>query len=572
MPALDLWPLLEQLEIKTKNAKIKRLNRNDAFAWAQREFVSEIERQYNNGEPVRIIVLKGRQLGLSTVTEAVLFIWAFLHPGTNALVLSKKQADSEYLFGMFKRYWESGPFRGVFSTSYNREGFIQWAGINSSVTTETAKSDDVGRGRTLQAVHGSEVAFWPNQDGIIGSLSEAIPYDHGTIVIYESTANGVGGYFHDEWQKAIDPTGDRSSFTPMFFPWWEHDEYAIGGTHLKYGDLDDEERVLLADFPDKMTIPKLAWRRRKLQSYSNPETFKEEYPMSQDEAFLTSGSNVFPQAKLAQCYDPEVEYEQGFLYNDDGKLAFAEDEGGHLFVYKRPDPHRRRRYVVACDPTFTIDGDPACIDVLDRDSMEQVAVWHGSADPDTVGDIALAMAYWYGPGTILNTEVQGGGKTVLNHWRDANYPHIFMDQRPDRPKKFMAALGWNSTYETKKWMLGTMQGIIQRKQVKIHHPATYYEMTRYISNEDGTYGPSRRSGHDDTVIALGIALMTIVLERAIPTDGTPPPFSAPAAPYVPGMTKPTLGKTYGTTVVPGGVSRFGVMADDDMMIGVEAVY
>lgn len=203
--------------------------------------------------------------------------------------------------------------------------------------------------------------------------------------------------------------------------------------------------------------------------------------------------------------------------------------------------------------------------------MEQVAVWHGSADPDTVGDIALAMAYWYGAGTILNTEVQGGGKTVLNHWRDANYPHIFMDQRPDRPKKFMQALGWNSTYETKKWMLGTMQGIIARKQVTLHHPATYFEMTRYIANEDGTYGPSRRSGHDDTVISLGIALMTIVLERALPTEGSPAPFTAPAPPYVPGQTPPKLAREYGNVVSLPGQGRFNPM-DDDMMIGVDSTY
>jgi hypothetical protein len=568
MPALSLWPLLEQLEIKTKEAKIKKLNRHDSFAWAQREFVAEIERQYNAGEPVRIIVLKGRQLGLSTVTEAILFIWAFLHPGSGALVLSKLQEDSDYLFGMLKRYWEKGPFFGLFHTNYNRQGYIEWAGINSSVTTSTASKADVGRGKTLQAVHGSEVAFWPMADELVAGLSEAIPYEHGTIIIYESTAQGVGGYFHDEWMKAIDPDGDKSTFTPMFFPWWEHEEYEVKNTHIKYSDLDDEERALLADYK-KMTLPKLAWRRRKLQSYANPEKFKEEYPMSQEEAFLSTGYNVFPLVKLAQCYQPEVEYEQGFLYNDDGKLAFAEDEGGHLFVYRRPDGRRKRRYVVACDPTWTIDGDPACIQVLDRDSMEQVAVWHGSADPSTVGDIGLAIAYWYGEGTILNTEVQGGGKTVLNHWRDANYPHIWMDHRPDRPKKLMQAYGWNSTYETKKWMLGTMQGVFQRKQPIIHHPATYYEMTRYVSNEDGTYGPSRRSGHDDTVIAFGIAIMTIVTERP---DSPNAGLAAPPPPYTPGQTPPRLSAAYAPIANLSSISRFGADMDSDAMIGVDSLY
>ena len=541
MPALDLWPVLETLKIKTKNATIKRLNRSDKFAWAQRELVAEVERQYNAGLPVRIIVLKGRQVGLSTVTEGILFLWSFLHPGSAALVLSKKQDDSDYLFSMFKRYWEEGPFYGLFPEKFNRIGYMEWGGTGSSVTTSTAKDAEVGRGKTLQAVHGSEVAFWPDAQDLTAALHESVPYEHGTIIIYESTANGVGGYFHDEWQKAIAPEGDKSQFTPMFFPWWEHDEYEIKSTHLSYPDLEDDERDLL-DYYKKMTIPKLAWRRRKIAGYTNPETFKAEYPCSMEEAFLSTGYNVFPLSRLQQCYNPEVDMRQGFLFNNDGALEFADDDGGHLFVYTEPQP--RRRYVVACDPTWTVDGDPACIQVLDRDSIEQVAVWHGSADPDTVADVGLALGYWYGPETVLNTEVQGGGKTVLNWWREANYPHIWIDRRPDRPKKLMQAYGWNSTYETKKWMLGTMQGAITRRMLKIHHPATYYEMTHFISNEDGTYGPARRSGHDDCVISLGIALMTIVTER--PEAGPPPPgLGSSGPPHVPGQTPPRLAAEYG---------------------------
>ena len=563
MPDLDLWPLLEELEIKPKNARPMKLRRDDAFAWAQRELVCEVERQYNAGKPVRIIVLKGRQVGLSTVTEAILFIWAFLHPGSNALVLSKKQPDSDYLFSMFKRYWERGPFYGLFNTKFDRIGYLEWAGLGSSVTTETAKNEDVGRGHTIHAVHGSEVAFWPDAADIAGSLNEAVPDEHGTIIIYESTAKGVGGFFHDEWQKAIDPTGEKSAFTPMFFPWWEHDEYAIPATTIKYADLDDEERDLLGDFP-KLTIPKLAWRRRKIAGYTNPETFKQEYPMSDSEAFISTGYNVFPQNKIAACFE-QVDYEQGFLYNDDGKLAFADDDGGHLFVYRPPE--HRRRYVVACDPTYTVDGDPGCIQIVDRDSLEQVAVWHGSADPATIADQGLALAYWYND-AVLNTEVQGGGRAVLNHWRDANYPNIAMDYRPDRPKKVMQAFGWNTTYETKKLLLSFLQSALVRRQLKLHHAATRWELEQYVSNEDGTYGPARRSGHDDCVMSLGIAIATINFEK--PNAGPAPEYLSRPLPHVPGKTPITAGAAYGKVWTPPG-SNVGGM-DDDMMIGVESVY
>lgn len=570
MPNLDLWPILEQLEIRTKNAKIMRLRRDAPFAWAQREFVAEIERQYNAGLPVRIIVLKGRQLGLSTLTEAVLFIWCFLHPGTNALVLSKENDDSEYLFQMTKRYWEQGPFYGMFPEKNNRIGYLAWGGVNSSIMTSTAKKADVGRGKTLQAVHCSEVAFWPMADDIVAGLSEAIAYEHGTIEVLESTAQGVGNYFHEEWTKATDPSGEKSTFTAMFFPWWEHKEYEVRDHHLTYGDLDEEERDLLETYP-KMNLAKLAWRRRKLTTYANPDKFKEEYPCSESEAFLSTGSNVFNLVKLAQCYERTAEFEQGFLFNNNGRLDWQDSDKGHTFVYKRPDSRGKRRYVVAVDPTWTIEGDPACIQVMDRASLEQVAVWHGNADPKTIGEIALALAIWYGPETILNTEIQGGGKVVLQSWRDANWPNIWMDRRPDRPRTIMQAYCWNSTFEQKNMLIGTMQAAILRRQIVIHHPATYFELSRYTNLEGGEMGPARRGGHDDTVISLGIALMTTFTEMAN-LDWAAMSTQSPG--YVPGQTPPNVADA-GRATIPGlpQTNRFGdAEYDDGMMVGVDGTY
>ena len=565
MPNLQLWPLLEQLSFKDKQAKIWKFDRNSPFAWAQREFVAEVEKQYNAGEPVRIIVLKGRQLGISTVTEAILFLWAFLHPGAGSLVLSSKQKDADYLFAMTKRFWDSSPMKGKYETPYNQIGYLEWSNGSSMLST-TANQPDPGRGRTIQAVHCSEVAFWPNADELVGALHEAVPNNHGTIMVMESTAKGVGGYFHDEWMKAIDPTQSKSTFYPFFFPWWKHHEYEIKDHHLKYRDLDDDERGMLDNFTE-MTLSKLAWRRRKLQSYANPDKFKEEYPNSMDEAFLSTGSNTFPLSKLAKMYLPDVEHEQGFLYNDGGKLEFMEDEGGHLFIYKRPDPRGRRRYVVAVDPTWTIEGDPACIQVVDRASLEQVAVWHGSADPQSIGEIAMAMALFYGPECILNTEIQGGGKTVLQIWRDANYQWIWMDRRPDRPKLLTQMYCWNSTFENKNNLIGTMQGVMHRQQATIHHPATYYELTRYVTQADGTYGPSRRSGHDDTVISLGIAWMTVLTEQSN-LDYSQMAAGAPG--YIPGMTPPKIAGMGQTPQLIG--SRFSTVPETDLSMGVEVWY
>jgi hypothetical protein len=518
MPALNLWPLLEQLSIRTKSAKVLALQRDAPFAWAQREFVSEVERQYNAGLPVRIIVLKGRQLGISTITEAILFLWAFLHPGSRSLVLSMEKDDSKYLMSMTKRYWEQGPFYGVFSTKYNNVEEIAWdAPIGSVMRVATASKEEVARGTTVQAAHCSEVARYGDQaDTIIPGLQEAIPDLHGTIWIHESTAHGVGGYFYDEWMAASDPTRARSDFTAMFFPWWRHDEYEIPTHHLSYTELDDDERevvefLLAQDVEPSSVLAKIAWRRRRIaREPRGLEGFHEEYPCTPAEAFVSTGTNVFPLIDLATCYKPHVGSDRGFLFNNNGKLEFAHNAtGGHLTVYRSPG--KRQRYAVATDPTLTIEGDPACIQVINRATMEQCAVWHGHADPTTIGEIALGIAYWYND-ALLNTEVNGGGRSTLEVWRRAGYRNIWLDRRPDRSRRSAAVLCWNTTYDTKQWLITTLQGMLTRHHVTIHHPATYHEMTQYTALENGTFGPARRSGHDDCVMAFGICVMTATTE------------------------------------------------------------
>ena len=518
MPKLDLWPWLEQLEIRTKKGKLIKLDRNSPLAWAQREFVAEVERQYNAGLPIRIIVLKGRQLGISTVTEAIMFIFCFLHPGSFNLVLSKEKDDSKYLFTMTKRYWTHGPFSDLFDLKYDTKEEMEWAApLESKMRVATASKDEVGRGMTINGCHCSEVAFYSDTaDSIIPGLENAIPYEHGTIWIHESTAQGVGGYFHDEWMKSTDPTGGKSDFVPMFFPWFWHDEYETEDTGLDFeglesdGEFGDEigvVRFLLNEGvqPERI-MAKMAWRRRKIRNAPKGlDGFHEEYPCTPEEAFLATGSNVFPIEHLRDCYQPHVGSSRGYIYNSGNRVDFHETDNGHLTVFRFPG--KRQKYAIGVDPTKTIDGDPCAIQVINRATMEQVAVWHGHAVPARIGEISLGLAYWYN-NALLNTEVQGGGHEVMSVWRQAGYQHIWADRRPDKAKVSGQLLGWKTTYDTKQWLIASVQGFLTRHEVIIHHGATYYEMTQYTALEDGTYGPARRSGHDDCVMSLGIAIMT----------------------------------------------------------------
>lgn len=519
MPSLDLWPLLEDLSIRTKGARTIKLDRNAPFAWAQREFVAEVERQYNAGKPVRIVVLKARQLGISTITEAILFLWSFMHPGSFNLILSKEKDDSQYLYQMTKRYWDLGPYSALYETKYNnKEELVFDQPIDSTLRVATANKDEVGRGKTVHGCHCSEVSRWGDAtDTIIPGLQTAMPNTHGTIWILESTAQGVGGYFYDTWQAAV---AGESDFIPIFFPWFFHTEYEIPQHKMSAADLDDEERDLVElmlgnGVDERRVLGKLAWRRRKISGFPRGiDQFHEEHPATPDEAFLSTGSNLFTLADLEDCYtDLRKQHSRGFLYNNDGRLSFSESETGHLIVYKSPDPAKRQKYVVALDPTWTLTGDPCCIQVVNRATLEQVAVWHGSADPATIAQIALAIARWYHT-AMLNTEIQGGGQKVIEVWKEAGYHNLWMDRRPDKARRSTTTYCWSTTHATKSWLIGTLQTVVRRKRVIIHHPGTFYELSQYVTLPDGTYGPARRSGHDDTVMALGIALVTALSESA----------------------------------------------------------
>lgn len=510
---------MTQLTIKDKDAKLKRLDPDaeDGFPWAQKEFIKEVEFQHNTGKPIRIIVLKGRQVGISTVTEALLFLWCFMFPGSNNLVMSKDRQSSEELFEMTKLYWDTWPHKPLFTTTRSSTRRLSWAETLSNFRVESAKKQDPGRGSTLQAVHGSEVAFWENAETLAPALLNSIPNRHGTIIVWESTAHGVGGFFYDEWMKAI--RGD-SDFTPLFFPWFLHKEYTIRNTSLTTSQLTGTEHALQRNHG--LTLGQLAWRRRKIrESNGDEDKFREEFPCTWMEAFLATGDNVFPLEALSECYFPpgkefrgqKVGMSRGNLINDNGTLRFFKDNTGKLKVYKLPDPKKRMKYVVAADPSRTTTGDPCCVQVLNRTTLEQVAVWRGHLTSDDLAELIANLGFWYNTATV-NVEINGGGAGVIAVLVHMRYPAIWRWRRPDRPLNRLGNVyGWSTNMLTKPWGIGQLQHYLTKRALIIHDDVTYLEMMEYTLIDGIEMGPASASGTDDTVMAMMICLMTNVTEE-----------------------------------------------------------
>lgn len=513
---LALRPLLDQLTIKTSNLQYRKFDLDYVdpdptigdWGWAQRPYIAEIERQYNLGLPVRVLTLKARQLGISTATEAVLFLWSFIHPGTNSAVVSHKDGQAQELFNITKRYWDTWPHKKLFSERYKTRRQLQWDETDSNIRVVTAKTADALRGSTIHALHASEVAFWDDAETLWGGLEPSIPNRHGTFVCLESTANGIGNWFYEEWQKA--EVGD-SAFTPMFFPWYRHSATRIFGTNLSEVELDTEERQLLRlmrseAISEEAIFAALFYRRITIRK-NGEDWFHQEYPTTPEEAFITSGNPIFNHNALRECFHERTGVKGRLFRNGVRQVIFEEDNSGPLTLFTKPhnDPNPNR-YFIGGDParSGTMTSDPSCIQVIHRSRMEQVAVWHGQIDPVAFAREMMLLGDFYGH-AMLCPEVEGGGMATIGAIMQAGYGNVWAWKKPDRTNTASNTMGWLTSYGTKRWAIGELQNLINSRSLSIHDKRTFYEIMNFVEHENGALGNEGRAGHDDTVMSLAIA-------------------------------------------------------------------
>lgn len=314
----------------------------------QKRLVAEMERQRKAGLPVRVIILKARQIGFSTVVQAY-FVWRLSrNRHLSALVLAHKSEASKNMFRMFVTYIENMPmaFKPNMKTKNEALGNLELGvddpsladadpAYGSTLKVETAENQNAGRSGTYQMVHASEVAFWPYAETFT-SLKQAVADKPGTVFVLESTANGATGQFYNMWKMAeaaqrkrdaglpLEP-GD-SEYVAIFVAWWQHDEYRMDMTadeeaawkrfrealqaavdaggdedwrkHFRWDDdgtlkLSEDEMELARLYP--VDYGQVKWRRWAITNKCDGDIdrFFQEYPASPDEAFLASGRPFF---------------------------------------------------------------------------------------------------------------------------------------------------------------------------------------------------------------------------------------------------------------------------------------
>jgi len=263
------------------------------FNRAQKYVHERVEEQRNRLGYVRVNILKGRQQGISTYISARFFHRVLTKKGTQAFILTHMSDATRSLFAMTKRYNSNLPPGLAPIADKDNENQLLFNKLGSGYRVGTAGSKEIGRSMTNQLMHLSEYAFYDNAAEIKRGIEQTVADVEGTEKIKESTANGISNAFYLDWQDAIESNSDYEN---IFIPWYWQDEYRRNDENIV---LTSEEKDWLLLYQDNgLTKEHLAWRRNKLSDFDGDyeqkcKGFKQEYPFTDEEAFLNSITDTF---------------------------------------------------------------------------------------------------------------------------------------------------------------------------------------------------------------------------------------------------------------------------------------
>jgi hypothetical protein len=454
------------LMVRNKRGRLVKLATNRA----QRDF--ELKCGSKN------IVLKARQMGVSTWVAARFFLNTITRPGTLTVQVAHTQEAAEEIFRMVHRFVENLPkdLRGgaLLRSKSNRRQLV-FPELDSEYRVESAGDANAGRGLTIQNLHCSEVARWgANAPEVLASLRAAVPLD-GEIVL-ESTANGMGGCFYREWQRARE-----TGYTRHFFPWWMDEGYRIGGAggrERMEAPLDEEETRLVERHGLDMT--QMAFRRDARIQFG--ERAAEEYAEDPAMCFLAAGSAVFDTRS--------IEARMGRLGE-----SVERRENGRILVWL--PPAQGREYILGVDAAGGgVHGDNACVEVIDRASGLQCAELYGHYTPEELAAQAAKLGREYNHALMVVERNNHGHAVLAMLERVEQYEPLF------RYKRYS---GWVTTVLTRPTMLARFGAALAANPELFMSRRLLEECRTFVRHADGRIAASE-GAHDDAIMATSMAL------------------------------------------------------------------
>lgn len=512
------------LKIKTKSGTVVPFRLNDA----QRKLYAVAKRQQDAGKPVRLIILKARQLGFSTLTEGLIFHACATRKNVNALIVAHREDATANLFRMSKLFYDElpAPVKPMLRASNAQELVFEnpsklrsereaRPGLRSRIRCATAGGRGIGRSDTLQCVHLSEYAFWPDgADGKASTLAgilQAVPSLPGTMVVIESTANGFED-FKERWDAAV---AGENDFEPVFFAWFENPDYSmpvVPGT-----EWTPEERDLKATY--QLTDEQLQWRRWCIANNcgGSLDMFRQEYPASPGEAFLHSGTGVFDNEQIVLRLE-RLPGPVGRGEFTDGE--WTESETGAITLYELPE--EGVPYVLGGD-TAGEGSDYFTAIVIDNVSGRIAAKLRQKySEPEYVRQI-FALGRFYND-ALVAIETNFSTYPVMK-LQEMEYPNQYSREREDTyTRQMKKSYGFRTDRQSRPRAIANLVEVFSSHPEWFSDRELLEEMLTFCYNED--HRPEALAGkHDDLVMGAAITYavrhqqrMTVLMEPEKPRE------------------------------------------------------
>ena len=529
----QFYNFCSQLKIETKEQGLKKMG---TLLGSQTYVMDEITKGLQDDVHF-FVILKGRQLGITTVSLALDLYWHFIHPGLQGTLTTDTEENRDMFRSTLAMYMDGLPKeyripllahnRNQLSLKNRSRLFYQVAGLRAK--------GSLGRGKAITYLHGTETSSWGDEEGLaslLASLAETNPH---RLYLFESTARGFN-MFHDMYVTAKRARTQRA----IFCGWWRNELYSLdpeGMTYKVYwdGKLTGEEKEWVKDIKKlygvEINSRQMAWWRWKMiEGIKDESLMYQEFPPTEDYAFVMTGTSFFSNSRCTDavkalkkrsfdCY----RYSFGVNFQDTEVLKSTE-RLGTLKIWE--EPIDTAYYVIGADPAYGSSdwADRFCIQVFRcyADGLEQVASF-ATSEMNTY-QFAWVIAHLAGAykNSTLNLEINGPGQAVINELKNLKRQAAAMGtalgkdlmdvygnmqnyiwRRNDTLGGVSNSIGWLTTAATKERMLSYMKDFFERGMMDIVDMDTIEEMKTMV-RDGGSIEASGRN-KDDRVIACALA-------------------------------------------------------------------
>lgn len=503
------------LKIRDKAGQIVPL----AFNEPQRMVLRAIQRCVDEKRPIRVIVLKARQFGISTLIEAFLFWKTTNFKNVKSGVLTHEAKATQNLFEMTKRYYNNLPEPLRPELEHQNQTGLKYASLDSSVVLWTAGTGDVGSSFTTQFLHLSEVSKYPDAKTTLLSLLQTVPDTPNSMVVMESTANGIGGEFYNRWKSA--ETGE-STYIPVFISWLVDNEYT-----LRFKNEEDRNRFMTTLNAHEEVLTKygatpehLHWRRKigiPDKCGNDPDQFAQEYPHSPEAAFIASGRPFFDVKFCSEEFNrtSQITPVTGFLeYKGKDSVVFTESPKGYIkvfkeIIHKKDDMYR---FCAGADVAEGLaQGDYSSLTVLDRSDLSVALTWHGHIDPDLFADEWRKVYLYLNKDLHICPERNNHGLATIIRAYSKNIPMYYNQSFEKGYPTSQDVIGFKTSSSSKLLVLNDLQEAIRDRSLFCDEKGFWSEALTFVRNEKGQLqaegkdrDPSTKT-YDDRIISMALA-------------------------------------------------------------------